>query len=1002
MMARRTPWSAIALVFFLFSSSVFAISAVIGVDLGTEYIKASLVKPGIPLDIVLTKDSRRKELSAVAFKPVKNVQKGTFPERLYGSDAMALSARFPADVYPNLKALLGLPSDNSVVKEFSSRHPALSIEKEKTRGTTAFRSKMFAEDEEPWTVEEILAMEFQSIQKNAEALAGKGNIIKDMVITFPPFYTAEEKRAIELAADLAGLRILSLISDGLAVGLNYASSRNFPSVTEGGKAEHHLVFDMGAGSTKATLMRFQGRTVKDVGRKNKTIQEVQVLGTGWDRTLGGDALNAVIVDDMVANFIESAGAKSLSTTSEAVKAHGRAAAKLWKEAERLRQVLSANTNAQGSFEGLYEDIDFKYKISRADYEQMAQSFAERIVGPIKKALDAADLTTEDLDSIIIHGGMVRTPFVQKQLEKIAGSSDKIRSNVNSDESAVFGAGLKGAILSPSFRVKDIRTYDVANYAVGYKWTNIDEKPKHQKLFLPTSSLDSEKQISFRNQKDFTIKFYQHVPTSENVSKGSAEKDIMLVSTNNLTSSVDILMTKFGCNHAEIDTKFGVRLNPLTGEPEITKATVSCEVDDDKKGSMVDGVKNMFGFGSKKDAQEPLNENEDPDLTETNSPTSKSATGTTTSTSSSGTPSAKDSNSKPGKRLEIINIDLTVEKKGVPTLPTSEIRRMKDRLEAFSDSDRSRLLREDALNQLEGFTYRVRDLLSDDSFIAASTDAERAELDAKSKAASEWLYEGGADASRDELKTRLKEMKDIVTPIEFRKSEAATRPEQISALQSALAQTKSFIDTVKGQIEIAQLASSSSASAASESSSTTQEPSASATNEFDGLDDDEATSTTSTETSKSKPTPAPPMYTMEDLTEITKLYDSATEWLTTKLAEQEALPPTADPILLGKDLGLKATELTDAGMKLLMKSMKTPPAKPKSSSTKTKSKAKTAKASKSKTAKGSKQTADFGKDGKIDFEVFDGDDMPSEEQILEAVRNKKNAAAGEGEEKHDEL
>lgn len=999
-MARRTPWSAIVFSFFLFSTSVLAISAVIGVDLGTEYIKASLVKPGIPLDIVLTKDSRRKELSAVAFKPVKNVQKGTFPERLYGSDAMALSARFPADVYPNLKALLGLPSDNSVVKEYSSRHPALKTEADKTRGTTAFRSSLFADDEEPWTVEEILAMELQSIQKNAEALAGKGSVIKDIVITFPPFYTVEEKRAIELAADLAGLRILSLISDGLAVGLNYASSRTFPSITEGGKAEHHLVFDMGAGSTKATLMRFQGRTVKDVGKYNKTIQEIQVLGTGWDRTLGGDALNAIIVDDMVANFVESKGAKSLSTTPEAVKAHGRAAAKLWKEAERLRQVLSANTNAQGSFEGLYEDVDFKYKISRADYEKLAQEFAERVAGPIQAALDTAELTVEDLDSIIIHGGTVRTPFVQKQLEKIVGSSDKVRSNVNSDESAVFGAGLKGADLSPSFRVKEIRTYDIADYAVGYKWTNLDEKPKHQKLFLPTSFLGAEKQISFRNHKDFTIKFYQHVPSAENVSPGSAEKDILLVTTNNLTASVDTLKDKFGCTDGEIDTKFSVRLSTFTGEPEITKATVSCEVEDDKKGSMVDGVKNMFGFGSKKDAQEPLvDDNEDPELTattSTTSTTSTSATGTTSSEASSGTPSSKDTKSKATKHMEIINIDFVVEKKGTPTLPTSEIRRMKDRLEAFSDSDRSRLFREDALNQLEGFTYRVRDMLSDEAFIAVSTDAERAELDARSKAASEWLYGEGIDASRDELKSRLKEMKDIVTPIELRKTEAATRPEQISALQSALAQTKTFIDTVKGQIEISEAASSASAS-----SSTTEEPSASATQDFDGLEDDEP-STTSTK--DSKPTPAPPMYTMEDVAEVTKLYDSVIEWFNVKLAEQEKLEATANPVLLGKDLAAKATELTDAGMKLIMKSMKTPP-KPKSSSTKSKSKsktAKTAKASKSKSAKGTKQTADFGKGGKIDFEVFDGDDMPSEEQILDAIKKNGDSSSTEEEKKHDEL
>src|SRR5271170_5370537 len=81
--------------FWLFSSTALAVNAVLGVDLGTEYIKAALVKPGIPLEIVLTKDSRRKEASTVAFKPVKNPQSSSFPERAYGSDAVALAARFP-------------------------------------------------------------------------------------------------------------------------------------------------------------------------------------------------------------------------------------------------------------------------------------------------------------------------------------------------------------------------------------------------------------------------------------------------------------------------------------------------------------------------------------------------------------------------------------------------------------------------------------------------------------------------------------------------------------------------------------------------------------------------------------------------------------------------------------------------------------------------------------------------------------------------------------------
>merc|ERR1712225_55920 len=158
---------------------------------------------------------------------------------------------------------------------------------------------------------------------------------------------------------------------------------------------------MGAGSTKASILKFQGRTVKDVGKFNKTIQEVQVVGSGWDRTLGGDALNAVIVDDMIAQFVASPAAKSVAPTVEAVQGHGRAAAKLWKEAERLRQILSANQNTQSGFEGLYEDIDFRYKITREAFEKLTESHAARVGATMQRlwtSLDSKSQTSTRLFS----------------------------------------------------------------------------------------------------------------------------------------------------------------------------------------------------------------------------------------------------------------------------------------------------------------------------------------------------------------------------------------------------------------------------------------------------------------------------------------------------------------------------------------------------------------------------------------------------------------------------
>ncbi|KAL8738776.1 MAG: hypothetical protein Q9181_000454 [Wetmoreana brouardii] len=926
-------------ILFLFASTASAVSAVLGIDLGTEYIKTALVKPGIPLEIVLTKDSKRKEAATVAFKPSKSSAPGSdaFPERVYGGDALTLSARFPSDVYPNLKPLLGQHfQTNDLVSVYKDRFPELNILGVKERGTVGFRSSSFGQEQEPFLVEELLAMELKNIRANAVAMAGKGSTIKDVVVTIPPFYTAEEKRAVIMAVDLAGMRVLSLISDGLAVGLNYATSRTFSTISEGGKPEVHLVYDMGAGSTSATILRFQGRTVKDIGKFNKTIQEVQVLGTGWDKSLGGDVLNQVIVNDMVDKFTNSDRIKKLGTETRDIKKHGRTMAKLWKESERLRQVLSANTETQASFEGLYhDDVNFKYKITRADFEKLSAKYAAKVKAPMTLALESAKLSLPDLESVILHGGAVRTPFVQKELEAIVGTADKIRTNVNSDEAAVFGAAFKAAGISPSFRVKEIRTGDTPAHASGAWWTT-DGKEKQQRLFTPTSVIGAEKQVAFKFTEDFPFTLYQLVPGRLGE---MLESPIAEIQTTNLTASVKKLEESFGCVAADISTKFSIRLSPTDGLPEVIRGSVSCEVTE-KKGGVVDGMKDLFGFGAKKGDQKPLaDEGEGAELS---TASTKPETATTSSPKESPTGDLTASETKQDekpkeakKRTETIYIDFTSEPAGLPQLSDEDLRRIKDRLSAFDKSDNSRVKREETLNTLEAFTYKARDLLEDESFISASTDTQRAEIENKFKAASEWLYGDGADATRETLKERLDELRGLVNPVQKRKDESVKRPEAIKSLQEALSQVKVMVDVVKQAQESYSIAQAMASSTSSSSETSSPSPSTTSTttvDDFADLDDDTSSPTTSEPTTTPTPSvPQPPPYAPEDLTSLISTRDEVQSWLDGKLAEQEKLSPSDDPVILSSELQAKSTELNQVVMKIIQKQMKatrSPPPPPK--------------------------------------------------------------------------
>lgn len=661
---------------FLFSSTASAASAVLGVDLGTEYIKAALVKPGIPLEIVLTKDSKRKETSAIAFKPSKSgpLPAGSYPERFYGGDAIALQARFPGDVYPNLKHLLGVPGDSDIVSTYKERYPALEVAGTDGRKTVSFNSGSFAAGgEQSFSVEELLAMELKNVRENARTLAGKGFDIQDVVFTVPPFYTVAERRALEVAARLAGLKVLSVVSDSVAVGINYAVSRTFPDVSKNGKPEINMIFDMGAGSTSATVLQFAGRTVKDVGKRNKTIQEVQVLGVGWDRTLGGDSLNSLIVDDIVSTFVALPGAKSASITTEQVKGHGRTAAKLFKEAERIRQVLSANSETSAFFEGLYEDVDLRYKLSRATLEKLSAEHAARIDVPIQNALKAAGLTWKDIDSVIVHGGATRTPFVQSRLEKLATKA-KIRANVNSDEAAVFGAAFKAAGISPSFRVKEIRDIDTQGYEHGIQY-KFNMKDRDQKIFTPNTRLGATKDLPFQMMGEFEFEIYQAIPGAN----GKVSKEPVLhFQSGNLTRVVTRMIDDDKCDRESFNNYVQVRLSPVTGTPEVVSAWVTCESEStDGKGGIVDGVKNLFGMGGKKD-QEPLKDGESASESASSSSSSKSSKKSKASSSSSSAAAESTEAAEPKKKVVKSAHTYDVKMLGYEKHPRKELKRMQDR------------------------------------------------------------------------------------------------------------------------------------------------------------------------------------------------------------------------------------------------------------------------------------------------------------------------------------
>ena len=289
------------------------------------------MKPGVPFDVLLNKDSKRKIQSSVGWK---------HDDRLFGTDAYNLvchyqtpshgpfatnlvqATRFPTDSFNFLKYLQGVPFESEAVSYYATLSAADTVKS--SRNTISLRRS----DGTEWAVEELIAMQFSYIKELAESVAGEK--VNEVIVTVPPFYTQAERDAVVDAIEIAGLRTLALINDGTAVAINYAMTRTFP------EPELHIIYDAGASAIRTTLVEFS--TIESTGKgKPKTYTQINVLSSGFDRRSGGTELDRRLVKVLVEDFMNK---HQVDITKDK-----RAMSKFRKEASKLKTILSANNEA---------------------------------------------------------------------------------------------------------------------------------------------------------------------------------------------------------------------------------------------------------------------------------------------------------------------------------------------------------------------------------------------------------------------------------------------------------------------------------------------------------------------------------------------------------------------------------------------------------------------------------------------------------------------------------
>lgn len=474
----RYPSKLLALLAVAFIYSCQA--ALLGIDFGSQFTKSCVLAPGLPFEMVLTSDSKRKDLSGLTLKSSPGVD-GI--ERHYGNSAANLMTRFPSQSPFFYKSLLGQSLDptSKLIQNYNDLAPGLSLVPSANNRSTISFSIL----DDIYPIEELLSMSLIDIKNRANnMLPESSNKVKGVTITVPPFFDTHQRQAILDAVELSGLPFVSLVDSGTAALTNFVSKRQ-PKEDE---TSYFLLYDSGAGSTTATLAA--------VTYEKENIM-INIEGVGWDKDFGGQYLTALIKNMLIDQLLE----QNPSIKKHALMTDARALSKLWKEAERAKIILSANGDVTCRIESVYEDIDFKGFLKRSDFELALSSDTHRIKQPVEEALQrglvgSSALDWTNLEGIIYMGGSTRVPLVQKVIQE--AYPEKVLRSINTDEAGVLGATLRGVSISKMFKSKNISVTERAVWDYSAKFS-FDSEPV---LIFPKGTPLGTKNSIVTNFTDF--------------------------------------------------------------------------------------------------------------------------------------------------------------------------------------------------------------------------------------------------------------------------------------------------------------------------------------------------------------------------------------------------------------------------------------------------------------------------------------------------------------------
>ncbi len=392
---------------------------VIGIDLGTTNSCVSVLEGGKPV-IIPNAEGSRLTPSIVGFSKAD--------QRLVGDLAKRQSVSNAENTIYSIKRFIGRRWEETI--EDRIRVPYKCIMGRDQMVDVQIRNKVF-------TPQEISAVILQKLKGDAEVYLN--DKITKAVITVPAYFTDSQRQATKDAGAIAGLDVLRIINEPTAAALAYGLDK--------GHQEHFiLVYDLGGGTFDVSILLL-GNGV------------FEVKATSGNNHLGGDDIDALIVNWLVENFQANEGINLLEDKM--------AMQRLKEAAEKAKIELSTLQNTSINLPFITADKSgpkhLEVELTRGKFEDIARSLIESTLIPVNQALKDSNLGPQDIQRVLLVGGSTRMPLVQRVLQKIFLPS-QIERTVNPDEAVALGAAIQAGVIDGE--VENVLLLDVTPLSLG--------------------------------------------------------------------------------------------------------------------------------------------------------------------------------------------------------------------------------------------------------------------------------------------------------------------------------------------------------------------------------------------------------------------------------------------------------------------------------------------------------------------------------------------------------